>query len=178
MGPRPIDLAKSLDAMAVIAAVEHAEGAPLTAPSSGFALPPGVRPDSPEAMDWVVQQAAPVTIVIDGYNAAWLIDAVDFSSARSRQEVVRRAGLLRRAAVAPSKVMVVFDSEHGQAEPSTPGPVAIRWAGSADDEIRALAASLAGDVVVVSTDREVQEGSLEHGAVVLWSEAFVGWAAR
>jgi len=30
-------------------------------------------------------------------------------------------------------------------------------------------------VVVVSSDREVREGSEQHGAIALWSEALVGW---
>lgn len=178
VGPRPVDLAKTLDALSVIAAVDHVASSEPGAPSPGFGLPPGIRPDSAEAMEWVVKGAGPVTIIIDGYNAAWLIDAGAFSSARVRQEVVRRAGLLRGASVAPSKVIVVFDSEYGASEPPSPGPVAVRWAPSADDEIRSLADTLGGDVVVVSTDREVQEGSALHGAVVLWSEAFVGWTGR
>jgi len=178
VGPRPVDLAKTLDALTVIAAVDHVGSTVPGATSSGFGLPPGVRPDSAEAMEWVVKRAGPVTIVIDGYNAAWLIDPAAFSSAQVRQEVVRRAGLLRGASIAPSRVIVVFDSEHGESEPPLPGPVAVRWAASADDEIRSLAETLGGDVVVVSTDREVQEGSAMHGAVILWSEAFVGWTVR
>ena len=47
----------------------------------------------------------------------------------------------------------------------------------ADEEIVAMAEGL-DRVVVISSDREVREGSEDGGAVVLWSEALKDWLAR
>jgi predicted RNA-binding protein with PIN domain len=77
-------------------------------------------------------------------------------------------------------VVVVYDSAVSpEAETgSGPGGVRIRFTRnglSADDEIRRLAAEGSGPVVVVSSDREVREGSERHGAIALWSEALIAW---
>lgn len=174
---QPVDIAKSLDALASVAAPVPSPNGVDDQERPRFGLPPGVRPDGKGAIEWLLARTTPTTVVVDGYNAGWLIDAASFASAEGRNEVVRRAARIRKAAVAPTRLIVVFDSEHGQTDETALGSVDVRWAVSADDYIRDLAESLEGDVVVISTDREVQEGSAIHGAVVLWSEAFVRWSS-
>jgi rRNA-processing protein FCF1 len=69
--------------------------------------------------------------------------------------------------------VLVFDSKEEEAK--IPGLVEVRFVASADDEIVRLAAGLPGDVVVISTDREVRERAEHNGAIALWSDALVSW---
>ncbi len=175
----PIGLAKSIDALARAAtpgAAADRDGQ--VAPDGGgpgLVLPLGIAPDHPEAIKWLLEREQPTTLVIDGYNVAWQIQPSGFSSAAVRDDVVRRAAAMRSTAVGPLRVIVVFDSRHGESEPAPPGPVSLRWAENADEEVVRLSAELDGPVVVVSSDREVQDAAGAAGALALWSEAFVGW---
>ena len=82
--------------------------------------------------------------------------------------------------MAPVNVVVVYDSAVN-AETATeagPGGVWVRFTTmglTADDEIRRLAAEAEEPVVVVSSDREVREGSEQFGAIALWAEALIPW---
>ncbi len=177
-GSDPLELARQLDALAASVMPEAVlAGSPPT-PSSldrRFDLPAGLSPDSPASIDWLVRRERPTTVIVDGYNVTWLMDPASFATTRARTELLRRLARLKRATAGPMRILAVFDSQHGTIEPSHGNPVEVRFAPSADDEIRRLALETDGDVVVISTDREVREGSEGRQVLVLWSEALVGW---
>ena len=83
-------------------------------------------------------------------------------------------------AMAPVNVVIVYDSAVN-AETATeagPGGVWLQFTTmglTADDEIRRQAAEATEPVVVVSSDREVREGSEQFGAIALWAEALIPW---
>ncbi len=136
-------------------------------------IPDGIRPDQIDAIRWMLQLERPVTLVVDGYNVSFQLDESRFSTPDLRDRVREELVRLRRLAAGPMPVVLVFDSSEEEA--TIPGPVEVRFVPSADDEIVRLAAQLPGDVVVVSTDREVRERAEMNGAIALWSDALVGW---
>ena len=182
-GSDPLELARQLDALTAAVLPEAAtldrslSQGELTRGGADhrFELPAGLAPDSPAAVDWLASRESATTLIVDGYNVTWLLDPGTFATPASRTELLRRLARLKRAAVGPMRILVVFDSQHGTVEPSHGDPVEVTFARSADDEVRRIAAETAGDVVVISTDREVREGSEGRGVLVLWSEALVGW---
>ncbi|MDX1689941.1 MAG: NYN domain-containing protein [Acidimicrobiia bacterium] len=179
----PAVLAGHLDElarMAKAAVATDAEPGAAEAEPGRLALPAGVRPDGREAIDWLLGLGAPATVVVDGYNAGFhLTGSTDPGPARRRLGLeVDRLGRLARG---PLRVVVVYDSsvDTAPADPGRPGPE-IRFTApdvAADDEIARLAARLPGRVVVLSSDRWVREVAEAAGAVALWSEALVDWAA-
>jgi predicted RNA-binding protein with PIN domain len=142
----------------------------------------GVRPDSSDAIRWLLGLDAAVVVVVDGYNAQFHIDRADFTSGAARRQLVDALKRLRAASTIKHRIVVVYDSTlpgERDARSSLSG-VEIRFAEKdriADEEIVAMAESL-DRVVVISSDREVREGSEDGGAVVLWSEALKDWLAR
>lgn len=170
-----LELARQLDALAN-AVVPDAAVEPGT-PQSGprFELPAGVAPDSAAAIEWLLARRSPTTLIVDGYNVTWLADQASFADVEGRTRLVRHLAKLRRGAQGPVRIVAIFDSQYGTFEPSHGAQVEVRFAHSADDEVRHLAAVTEGDVVVVSTDREVREGAERPGVIGLWSQALVEW---
>lgn len=185
-GGDPIDMARTLDQMAAgVRAVRRTkELQSADASGSGrdrFALPAGLAPDSLDAVTWLVASAGPFSLVVDGYNVLFHLDRGDFSTGRARQRLAHELGRLKREA-GTARVIVVYDSTlpGGRRARPTAAGVEIRFAEEdrlADEEVIVLAGELTGAVVVVSSDREVREGAEAAGALVLWSEALVGWIA-
>ena len=145
-------------------------------------LDPGVRPDSSDAIRWLLNLDEAVVVVVDGYNAQFHIDRGDFTSGAARRKLIDALKRLRTSATIKHRVVVVYDSTlpgERVARSSVAG-VEIRFAEKeriADEEIVEMADSL-DRVVVISSDREVREGSDDTGAVVLWSEALAAWLER
>ena len=145
-------------------------------------LDPGVRPDSSDAIRWLLNLDEAVVVEVDGYNAQFHIDRGDFTSGAARRKLIDALKRLRTSATIKHRVVVVYDSTlpgERVARSSVAG-VEIRFAEKeriADEEIVEMADSL-DRVVVISSDREVREGSDDTGAVVLWSEALAAWLER
>jgi hypothetical protein len=174
----PVEFAKHLDRIAA-AGTRPAMGASDTAVAAAapLRLEPGVRPDDPAAVDWLIAQED-VTVLVDGYNVAHQLVEGELDPATARTLLNQELHRLGAAAAGPMHLLVVYDSTTGEASHDLKGPpgVAIRFApadGSADDEIIALAGR--GRVVVISSDRRVREGAEANGAVALWAEALAGW---
>ena len=142
-------------------------------------VPPGIAPDSAEAVIWLLGLTRPVTVVVDGYNVTFLIDREHFASGELRRRLIGGASRLRRRRAA-HRVIVVFDS-HEATDGDIgvgPGGVEVRFSPAhmiADDEIVELARSAAGPVVVISNDRDLRERSEAVGAITLWGAALVEW---
>ena len=178
----PVDVARRLDTeiRALAAGVtqpqpEEAERPPAPAePITPLRLPPGLSPDQPEAVAWLLDSAPPATVVVDGYNVTFLLGRVDFHGKDARNRLI---GLLGRlASRKPHRFTVVFDSAQPPGEPLRRGDVEMRFSSGekADDLIVELAATL-GDlpVVVVTNDRELRERVEAVGALSLWGDALV-----
>jgi predicted RNA-binding protein with PIN domain len=130
----------------------------------------------------LVELEEPVAVLVDGYNAQFHVDRVDFTSGTARRHLVDALKRLRLAATARHRVVVVYDSTMPgeRAARTSLGGVEIRFAEEdriADEEIVAMTAHL-DRAVVISSDRAVREGAEANGAVVLWSEALGDWLAR
>lgn len=169
----PLEMAKMLDEVMVAMRPRSADADVKGDKPLPLVVPDGIRPDQVDAIRWMLQQERPVTLVVDGYNVSFQLDESRFSTPELREQV--RDGLirLRRLAKGPLPIVLVFDSNEEEA--TIPGPVETRFVRSADDEVVRLAAALPGDVIVVSTDRDVRERAEYNGAIALWSESFVGW---
>jgi hypothetical protein len=143
---------------------------------SGLSLPLGVRPDDAAAVEWLLGQSEPFVMIVDGYNMAH-----QWTPQLAREDLNHRLARLRRLANAPARLIVVYDSGltgGGQSGPG-PGGIDVQFTDEgtiADQEIMDRAAAATGNVVVVSSDREVREGS--PGALCLWSQAVREWFRR
>lgn len=175
----PIALARHLDTL-----VRTVEADPalleFTRPTRErkWKLPPGARPDGRNAIDWLLRQPRPFTCIVDGYNLTHRLSGSVEAPARDRlNDELSRFKLRART---PVNVIVVYDSTVSSEVETEPGPggVWVRFTAdglSADEEIRRLAAEANDPVVVISSDREVREGSEAHGAIAVWGEALVAW---
>jgi predicted RNA-binding protein with PIN domain len=175
----PIALARHLDTL-----VRTVEADPalleFTKPTREreWKLPPGARPDDRNAIDWLARQPRPFTLLVDGYNVTFRLSAGPDAAARERlnEELSR----FKLRAMTPVYVVVVYDSAiNPEVETGIgPGGIWLRYTKhglTADDEIRRLASEAEDPVVVVSSDREVREGSEQFGAIAVWAEALVAW---
>ena len=126
-------------------------------------LPAATPPDKADAVDWLLKQTEPLTLLVDGYNLSFLLEAPgDFSTADARRglrRLVARLARIRRMAMAVLRVIVVFDTRNEPSSGRRRGGIEVRFAASGDDEVVRLAESIDGTVVVVSNDREVRERS-------------------
>ncbi len=178
----PVKLARMLDLQVGAFGRDLTETQPREAVPSSLRLASGVRPDSSDAIRWILALEQPVVVIVDGYNAQFHLNPADFTSGESRRKLIDALKRLRTAASVPHRIVVVYDSTlPGARDARTAlGGVEVRFAADdriADEEIIDAAAELA-DVVVISSDRAVRDGAEARGAVVLWSEALVGWLAR
>ena len=141
-------------------------------------LPPGARPDDRNSIDWLMRQPRAFTLLVDGYNLTFRLSGA--SDATARERLNEEMSRFKLRAMAPVNVVVVYDSAVN-AETATeagPGGVWVRYTTTgltADDEIRRLSAEAEEPVAVVSSDREVREGSEQFGAISLWAEALIPW---
>ncbi|MDH5371379.1 MAG: NYN domain-containing protein [Acidimicrobiia bacterium] len=169
----PLDMAKMLDNLMVAMRPSSTDAGFAGESAAALEVPDGIRPDQADAIRWMLHQERPVTLVVDGYNVSFQLDESRFSTPELRDQVREGLTRLRRLAKGPLPVVLVFDSSAEEA--TFPGPIETRFVRSADDEIVRLAAGLPGDVIVVSTDREVRERAELNGAIALWSDALVAW---
>ena len=180
----PVKLARLLDLQAAslgrtpAKVAEPAKGSP----SGRLMLDAGIRPDSSDAIRWLVGLDDPVVVLVDGYNVQFHINRSDFTSGSARRSLVDALKRLRTASTNKHRIVVVYDSTlpGERVARSSLGGVEVRFAEKdliADEELVAMAGDL-DRVVVISSDREVREGSEGAGAVVLWSEAIAAWLDR
>jgi hypothetical protein len=176
-------LAERLDAIAVLASaagptpgVEEGLGAVETVqPLTDLGA---IRPDSAEAIDWLVAAGA-ANVLVDGYNVGFLL-ASRLDAVQARLLVEETVGRLRLVA-RQCEIVVVFDSEIpiDEAEVTAAGSPGVLFSDgrSADDEIVDLVPTKTNPVVITN-DREVRERAEAAGAVALWSDALVEWSRR
>lgn len=177
----PIEMARLLDEVArsvrpgavAAAGVEPSTPAPLV-------LPAGVRPDQAAAIEHLLAVEEPFTMVVDGYNVTFLVEAAAFTEGPARERLNQALARVRRMARAPLRMVVVYDSADAEGAPGAPRPdgVEVRFAPDADEEVVALARTLPERLAVVSSDRSVRERAEEAGALGLWAQALVAWLRR
>lgn len=142
------------------------------APAEPLKLPPGLAPDRPEAIEWLLRLPDPVRVIVDGYNLTYLLDRADFHGGEARRRLVSLLG--RLATRRPHRFLVVFDSDQPPGSPARMGDVEVAFTSGekADDRIVQLAgAGLDLPVVVVTNDRELRERVEAEGALSLWGDA-------
>lgn len=182
-GGGPVEMARTLDLMAAAAPHrgEPEPGDEEARSTSGLELPPGVRPDARDAIDWLAARDEPITLIVDGYNVLYTVDPGSFTTGRSRHTLAGHLARLRRSA-GTVRVAVVYDSNlpGDREERMLPGGVEVHFSDEdrlADDEIVDLVAAAKGRVVVVTSDRDLRERAEARGALALWSEALADWMA-
>lgn len=137
-------------------------------------LAPGLSPDRPEAVAWLLGTPDPVLVVVDGYNVTYKLDPVEFTAGPARRRLV--GSLSKLGSRKPHRIIVVFDSAQPESEPARFGDVEVRFTTGekADDLIVAIAATTRHlPVVVVTNDRELRERVEAKEALALWAEALV-----
>jgi hypothetical protein len=148
-------------------------------PAAPVSLPTAIPPDKADAVDWLLKQTEPLTLVVDGYNLSFLLEEpAEFASPDARERLVARLARLRRMAMAPLRVIAVFDTRNDPSSRRSRVGIEVQFAASGDDEVVRLAESIAGTVVAVSNDREVRERAAAFGALTLWSAAVADWLRR
>ncbi|MCP4305300.1 MAG: hypothetical protein GY788_10575 [bacterium] len=179
----PVKLARLLDLQAA-ALGRDAGVVPVVAPVEvgELTMASGVRPDSSDAIRWLVGLPEGVVVLVDGYNAQFHIDDKDFTSGGARRRLVDALKRLRTASVRKHRIVVIYDSTlPGERIARTSlGGVEVRFADKdriADEEIVEMTSELSR-VVVISSDRAVRDGAEANGAVVLWSESLAAWLER
>lgn len=174
----PIGLAQTLDRIAVTARpdarIGEMERVVELASATGLVLPLGVGPDSAAAFTYLLERTEPTWVIVDGYNASFHVDAVGFATKVARSKVSAGLASLRNRAAGRMRVTVVWDSAEDSSDGPVEGGIEHKFVPDADEEVRRLSREGTGDVVVISTDREVHAG-VAAGTLVLWSEAFASW---
>ncbi len=178
-----LELARRLDETAVLArTTPGARAGDKTSVAPSLELPSGVRPDTAEAVEWLVAGDSRALVLVDGYNVSFGLSDRDFSTGDSRDRLNHE--LARLATRSPHlRVVVVYDSSLA-GESSTgagPGGVEVVFAAGdrlADEEVVEMASEATGPTVVVSSDREVREGAERAGALALWAGALVAWIRK
>ena len=145
-----------------------------------LALPPGVSPSAPPAVECLLALDRPFSLLVDGYNVGFHIDNHRFHSPVIRNRLETYLTLFKNLARGWPRVTVVYDS-------SCSGDTTVDYLGgeievmftsagrSADDELVSMAAEQGESAVVVSSDKEIQKKAGESGSLVLYSEALAGW---
>ena len=179
----PDALAERLDVIAAMAAAAGPSSPLDDGTLDGVApdplpFPGAVRPDTSEAIDWLLDAGASI-VLIDGYNLGFLL-AGRLDGARARMLVTEVAGRLATAAK-QAEVVVVFDSEieTDDATSRSNGNVEIYYpfGRSADDEIVDRSGANP-NTVVITNDRDVRHRAEAVGAIALWSDALAEWSRR
>jgi predicted RNA-binding protein with PIN domain len=179
----PVKLARVLDLQTAEMGRDSSQPAATKPPAEkALGLAPGVRPDSSDAIRWLIGLGQPVVVLVDGYNAQFHIDRGDFTSGAARRYLIAALKRLRSTGSVRHRFVVVYDSTlpGDRAARTSLGGVEVRFAEEeriADEEIVEMASELSR-AVVISSDRAVREGAEANGAVVLWSEALAQWLSR
>ena len=168
-------MARSLDQIMAFARLgETTEFLGEGADAAAFAVPSGIAPDSAKAVQALAAFTGSSWLIVDGYNVAFHVDAVQSPTPESRDRVMVGMADLRARAAGELRITVVWDSAEEETVGRSSGGVERVFVADADEEVRQLSAIGRTNVVVVSSDREVQHG-VAPGTVVLWSEALVRW---
>lgn len=171
---RPVETARLLDEL-----VETMRPQPgsieVAAEVPPLSLPPGIRPDSDEAIDWIRTVERRVLLVVDGHNVAHDLEPDPRRPARDR--IVSEVARLRRLSDGPVSAIVFFDTG-AEAETHSNFGVAVRYVENADSAIEAVVAAADVDCIVISTDKEVRDRTAVHGALTLWGTALSDWIMR
>ncbi|MGI9666629.1 MAG: NYN domain-containing protein [Acidimicrobiia bacterium] len=146
----------------------HAESEPIV-------LPPGLSPDSPDAVRASLLMDG--QLVIDGYNLGGLLAFGSFASAGGREAVLDVADRIGRQF--SGQITVVFDAADvdGRGSFVTDSGIRVEFSlgETADDHIVAIAAAHPGRTIVCTNDRELGIRCGAHDAVILWNDAIVAW---
>lgn len=138
-----------------------------------LALPDGTRPDTVDAIG-ALSDLRLDRLLVDGYNVGGIVAPRSFSTSEGRDEVVKRAAMISR--IVGTDTVVVFDAVgvEGRAAYRAPSGVDVLFSAdrSADDAIVDLLDDRARSVVITN-DRELQDRVVRHGALVVWSDAFI-----
>ena len=134
--------------------------------------PPGIRPDRAEAIVWLVSMPDQITVAIDGWNAAHLLQSPPVPATRNR--IIEAARRLVLASAGRRRVTAVFDSSQ-LGDSFSADDVAVTFVASADEELIEMANRDGTGLVVITSDRRVREAVEQAGAVGLWSEALIDW---
>lgn len=148
-----------------------------------LALPPGVNPSDPAAVEWLLALDRSFALLVDGYNVGFHVDNERFHTPVIRRRLETSLELFKNLARGWPRVTVVYDSCYsGETTVDFLGgeiQVMFTNAGrTADDELVSIAAEQEAPAVVVSSDKEVQKGAGDTGALVLFSESLAGWILR
>ena len=170
----PLETARLLDELVETMRPPIA-GEPEHSEKTLLALPPGVRPDSAESVDWIKTIERPVLLLIDGHNVAH--DFAPDPGRAERDRIVTATAGLRRLADGPLSAVVFFDSSHADESYRNFG-VSVRFVGDADEAIVKAAEGADIDCIAISTDRQVRARAEQHGALTLWGTAFSDWIKR
>ena len=175
----PMTIARRLDAIEKTLR-PFREAQPGSAPERRGAvvrLPPGVAPDTSEAIE-ALASVTVHSVILDGYNLASALGVEEFSGADGREAALLIARRLHRHTGADT--IVVFDAVGVEGRDSYVSDlgISVRFtrSESADDAIVDLVASGASGTVVITNDRELRERSTDRGAFTLWSDALVAWS--
>lgn len=169
----PIETARLLDELVETLRPFHDRPEPeLSRPV--LRLPAGIRPDLPEAIDWLLHLDRRIVLVVDGHNVAHDLSVPDRTT---RDRIVWSVARIQRLADGPVTAVVFFDTPEG-AESYRNARVSVRYVPEADDAIVELVSTTANDCVVITTDKELRERAAEHGAITLWGTAFSSWIRR
>lgn len=180
----PVSLARELDRLMVTArpdavlpteASTGSQGETTRATSGDeLRLPQGITPDSAAAIGYLLGRSRPTWVIVDGYNVSFHVDGAGFSTPAARARVANGLAGMGLRAAAPMRITVVWDSTEETTEGPAASGVERKFVADADEEVRRLSKQGRGDVVVISTDREIHSG-VAPGTLVLWSEAFAEW---
>lgn len=171
---RPIETARLLDELAEALRPRRGE-AETRVEVIPLQLPPGLSPDSADAIDWIRSVNRKVLVLVDGHNVAHDLMAEPGRTARDR--VVSEVARLRRLSDGPMSAVVFFDTGT-ETETHHNFGVTVRYVPDADAAIESAVAAADIDCIVISTDREVRSRSAAHGALTLWGTAFSAWIRR
>lgn len=177
----PIESARFLDEVVEAhfpaAAFREEKREPAAAP---LALPLGVNPSDPAAVEWLLALDRSFSLLVDGYNVGFHVDNDRFHTPVIRNRLETYLTLFKNLARGRPRVTVVYDSCHSgdTTVDFLGGEIEVMFTSAgrtADDELVSIAAEQREAAVVVSSDKEVQKGAGRWGALVLFSESLAGW---
>lgn len=169
----PIETARLLDELVETLRPFHDRPEPeMSRPA--LQLPAGIRPDLPEAIDWLLHIDRRIVLVVDGHNVA---HDISVPNRVTRDRIVWSVARIQRLAESPVTAVVFFDTPEG-AESYRNARVSVRYVPEADDAIVDLVSRTDNECVVITTDKELRERVADHGAITLWGTAFSSWILR
>ena len=172
---KPIEIARHLDDInraLMVAPTRSTTVPPVPEPARLTGPPAGIRPDRAEAIVWLLSLPDQITVAIDGWNAAHLLQSPPVPATRNR--IIEAARRLVLASAGRRRVTAVFDSSQ-LGESFSADDVAVTFVASADEELIEMANRDGDRLVVITSDRRVREAVEQAGAVGLWSEALIDW---